>query len=254
MGEVEKLPEVEVDSGEKDEKEIWKQRCMLYRFAGNKDPPEWVTRGLGDVRFLQNDSTGKVRLLLRENKTFKVRMNHIVHPDISLTPKQGLEDKAWTWSALDYSEEDGSSKEEQFCVRFKTTEFAQDFKKQYDEARAINSGKKGVSSSDNKSRSLEVKSKAPPAQSSSLVSSSSSASSSDYEARALKAEQLLLSLNSRLAEVENQLGLTSISERKGGPVKLGYWAIRGLAQPLRLLLFYLNVPFTERLYVAEGKK
>jgi len=75
-----------------------------------------------------------------------------------------------------------------------------------------------------------------------------------YESRALTAERLLLKINSRLAEVESQLGLTSISERKSRePLKLGYWAIRGLAQPIRFLLTYLNVPFTERRYVAEGK-
>jgi len=263
-----KLPEMEVDTGEKDEKEIWKQRCILYRYAPNKEPPEWVTRGIGDIRFLQNDSTRKVRLVLRENKIFKLRLNHIVHPDIGLSPKQGVEDKAWTWSALDYAEEDGTSREELFCVKFKTTEFAQEFKKQFDEARAINAGKKASSTrsetsapskmeTPNRSREIKLTALPPTPISPSFTSATDRPVSNDlqsYEQRALLAEKLLATLNSRLAEVEHQLGLASIAEKKNQPpLRLGYWAIRGLAQPIRLLLTYLNVPFTERRYVAKGK-
>jgi len=202
-------------------------------------------------------------------------LNHIVRPEMGLAPKQGVEDKAWTWSALDYAEEDGTSREELFCVKFKTTEFAQEFKKQFDEARNINAGKKTSSRDDanptgnstpnktetsNRNRGLPLTALPPspmspsfnPLSSSSLISSTTS-SLQTYEQRALLAEKLLSTLNSRLAEVEHQLGLTSITEKKNQPpLRLGYWAIRGLAQPIRLLLTYLNVPFTERRYVAQG--
>src|SRR5262245_58613018 len=34
-------------------------------------------------------------------------------------------------------------------------------------------------------------------------------------------------------------------EQKGAKIELGYWAIRGLAQPIRLLLAFAEVPFSE---------
>lgn len=34
-------------------------------------------------------------------------------------------------------------------------------------------------------------------------------------------------------------------EQKGAKIELGYWAIRGLAQPIRLLLAFVEVPFSE---------
>jgi len=163
----------------------------------------------------------------------------------------------WTWSALDYAEEDGPSREELFCTKFKTTEFAQEFKKQYDDARAINAGKQGApSSSDSKSKnkSREIKTEARADTKSSSSSPTTSSDLQSYETRALTAEKLLRTINQRLAEVENQLGLTAISERKSQPpLKLGYWAIRGLAQPIRLLLTYLNVPFTETRYDGKNR-
>jgi len=69
----------------------------------------------------------------------------------------------------------------------------------------------------------------------------------------LKAEKSLQQINYRLAEVEQQLGVTSLKENKGSdkPLVFGYWAIRGLAQPIRLLLVYLNVAFTERRYLIN---
>ena len=36
--------------------------------------------------------------------------------------------------------------------------------------------------------------------------------------------------------------------------ELGYWAIRGLAQPIRLLLHYANVDFIDRLFQAGDKE
>lgn len=33
---------------------------------------------------------------------------------------------------------------------------------------------------------------------------------------------------------------------------LGYWDITGLAEPIRLLLAYLNVEYTNKLYHHEG--
>jgi glutathione S-transferase len=37
-------------------------------------------------------------------------------------------------------------------------------------------------------------------------------------------------------------------EQKGAKIELGYWAIRGLAQPIRFLLAYAEVPFNDTRY------
>ena len=50
-------------------------RCKLHRFAA--DTKEWKERGVGDCKLLKNRGTGKVRLMLRQEKTNKLVMNHI---------------------------------------------------------------------------------------------------------------------------------------------------------------------------------
>jgi hypothetical protein len=50
-------------------------RAKLLRFAS--DTKEWKERGVGDVKLLKHKDTGKVRILLRQEKTNKVVMNHI---------------------------------------------------------------------------------------------------------------------------------------------------------------------------------
>jgi len=130
------LSEVAVETGEEAEKEVYHQRCALYRYAGDKDPPEWVTRGVGDIRILEHTDTGKRRILLREGKTFKLRMNHIVPFNTELQPKAGLEDRAWTWTVKDFAEE--GEREECFTVKFKEPEIAQEFKAAFDSAREKN--------------------------------------------------------------------------------------------------------------------
>jgi hypothetical protein len=51
------------------------RKCKLYRFeaAGN----EWKERGLGVVKLLQHKENKKIRLLMRQEKTLKIRANHI---------------------------------------------------------------------------------------------------------------------------------------------------------------------------------
>lgn len=51
------------------------RKCKLYRFeaAGN----EWKERGLGVVKLLQHKANKKIRLLMRQEKTLKIRANHI---------------------------------------------------------------------------------------------------------------------------------------------------------------------------------
>jgi hypothetical protein len=51
------------------------RRAKLFRF--DTDASEWKERGTGDVRLLQHKTTGKVRLVMRRDKTLKVCANHL---------------------------------------------------------------------------------------------------------------------------------------------------------------------------------
>jgi Ran-binding protein 1 len=129
-----KLKEVEVDSGEGDEEEIYREMCLLYRFETAEKA--WKTRGKGYVKLLRHDKTRQVRIVLREDKTLKLRMNHFVNSLVEMKPTAGSE-KSWTWATTDYSN-DGAASEETFAIKFRSEELASEFKRRHDDARALN--------------------------------------------------------------------------------------------------------------------
>lgn len=54
----------------------WRHRkCKLYRF--DPDASEWKERGVGQVKLLENNENKRIRLLMRQEKTLKIRANHI---------------------------------------------------------------------------------------------------------------------------------------------------------------------------------
>jgi len=58
-------------------------RAKLLRFAvsvhtGEK---EWKQRGTGDLKLLKHRKMGKIRLLMRQDKTLKICANHVVLPE-----------------------------------------------------------------------------------------------------------------------------------------------------------------------------
>lgn len=111
------LKPVDVATGEESEEVFYKQRAALYRFDGAAN--EWKERGRGDVKLLQHNETKKIRVLLRQEKTLKCCMNHIVHPDIDLVANAGS-DRSWTWHILDYASDE--PEEQTFAIRFKDAE------------------------------------------------------------------------------------------------------------------------------------
>ncbi|CAJ1335821.1 unnamed protein product, partial [Effrenium voratum] len=124
----------EVPTGEEDEEEIYTQRSKLYRF---KDA-EWKERGLGDSKLLRHRVTGRIRYMMRQEKTGKIVANHYV---IAVPPYCDLKfntgsDKCWVWTSMDYSEDDPHV--EQFALKFKDPELAQEFKEAFDKAKADN--------------------------------------------------------------------------------------------------------------------
>lgn len=51
------------------------RKCKLYRWDNGSN--EWKERGVGVVKLLQHKENKKVRLLMRQDKTLKIRANHI---------------------------------------------------------------------------------------------------------------------------------------------------------------------------------
>lgn len=117
------LPEVEVPTGEDEENELFKMRAKLFRFDSAADPPEWKERGTGDMKLLQQkDHLGKIRVLMRRDKTLKICANHFVQPWMLLEAMKGS-DRAWMWMVqADYADEEAKS--ETLAIRFANTENA----------------------------------------------------------------------------------------------------------------------------------
>ncbi|GAA6096642.1 E3 SUMO-protein ligase RanBP2 isoform X1 [Tachysurus ichikawai] len=120
------LPEVEVKSGEEDEKILFKQRAKLYRW--DRDLKQWKERGVGDLKILFHPVKKNYRVLMRREQVLKVCANHTITKDIELKP-MNTSNNALVWTALDYTE--GDCKLEQFAAKFKTPEVTESFRKTF---------------------------------------------------------------------------------------------------------------------------
>lgn len=124
------LETVEVKTMEEDEDVVYRQRGKLYVFGetlldkgtGNKS---WKERGVGEIKLLKHRESNRIRVLMRQEKTLKLLVNHFLDPRIVLTPNVGNE-KSWVWVAFDFSE--GKLEETTFALRFGTVDFAKEFK------------------------------------------------------------------------------------------------------------------------------
>lgn len=86
---------------------------MLDKGTGNKT---WRERGVGDCKFLKHRETNRIRVLMRQEKTMKIIINHFLDPRIVLTPNVGS-DRSWVWVAFDFS--DGKLEETVSLMIFK---------------------------------------------------------------------------------------------------------------------------------------
>merc|ERR1719443_571767 len=102
-----KLEEVKTNTGEENEEVLFKMRAKLFRWESDsweKEVKMWKERGTGDVKFLQEKDTKKMRLLMRREKTMKICANFYLVPTIALKENAGS-DRSWVWQCLDFSEE-----------------------------------------------------------------------------------------------------------------------------------------------------
>ncbi|KAK2198053.1 bifunctional Ran binding domain/Ran binding protein RanBP1-like/Ran-specific GTPase-activating protein 1 [Babesia duncani] len=133
------VKEIHVETGEEDEDIFWQQRSKLYRWATDTDGNGvWKERGLGESKLLKHKTTGKIRFLLRQEKTLKIVANHYVVSIgglCQLTPNIGS-DKIWVWTANNHC--DDEPKIEQMALKFAQVEQAQLFKQKFQEACELN--------------------------------------------------------------------------------------------------------------------
>ena len=53
---------------------------------------------------LRHRETSHIRVLMRQEKTMKIIINHFLDPRITVTPNAGCTDKSWVWVAFDFSD------------------------------------------------------------------------------------------------------------------------------------------------------
>ena len=122
------LPDkVDVVTGEEEETALYSHRAKLFRMVDS----EWKERGVGDVKILKHEATGRIRLLMRRDQVLKICLNHALNSSVLAMFKE-KDAKSWTWAAQDFS--DGELTTMTFALRFKTAEIAGDFKTAADEA------------------------------------------------------------------------------------------------------------------------
>ncbi|CAA3001718.1 ran-binding 1 homolog c-like [Olea europaea subsp. europaea] len=123
-----KLQEVAVTTGEENEDILLDLKAKLYRF--DKEGSQWKERGVGTLKLLKHKESGKIRLVMRQNKTLKICANHLVLPTMTVQEHQG-NDKSCVWHAADFA--DGELKEETFAIRFASVENCKSFKDKIEE-------------------------------------------------------------------------------------------------------------------------
>ncbi|KAH0793379.1 E3 SUMO-protein ligase RanBP2 [Histomonas meleagridis] len=124
---------VEQEDPDAGEDKLFGDKAILYRFDATSK--EWKERGVGFIKILKSKETGRCRILMRRNQTFRVCANHYILPQMELKPHAGSE-RALIWTATDFA--DGTESHDVLSVRFKTAEITQEFKKQFEEAQKIN--------------------------------------------------------------------------------------------------------------------
>jgi Ran-binding protein 1 len=129
------LEEVEVKTGEEEEDIKYCQRSKLYTFSEsmlNKGTGKktWNERGIGEIKILKHKESGRLRVLMRQEKTKKIIANHALDPRIELEPNAGAADKSWVWVAYDFAENE--LVETTFAIKFKDCELAGAFKENFE--------------------------------------------------------------------------------------------------------------------------
>lgn len=88
----------------------------LYLYDKNKN--EWIRRAYGYIELFQNISTKKVRVIMYENKTLHLRLNHYINSTVPIM-KDKCSDKCLIWFGMEYVTDDKSGKQNIELMKFK---------------------------------------------------------------------------------------------------------------------------------------
>ncbi|OTB08059.1 hypothetical protein M426DRAFT_317577 [Hypoxylon sp. CI-4A] len=135
---VHKLTEkVKTVTHEESELEVFNMRCKMFKFTQDAEGKgEWKERGTGPLRLLKHKENGKVRLVMRRDKTLKVCANHYITPEMTIAP-MSTSDRAWLWNVgADVSE--GEPEAITVSVRVANADNAQQFKEAWLKAQKEN--------------------------------------------------------------------------------------------------------------------
>jgi E3 SUMO-protein ligase RanBP2 len=118
-------------TGEENEVVLFCHRSKLFRYYNEGN--QWKERGIGDIKILQNTSTGKCRVIMRRDNVLKICANHQITQEMTLKPNAGSE-KSWVWNTVaDFADE--VAKQETLAVRFKSSEVALSFRDAFEKAK-----------------------------------------------------------------------------------------------------------------------
>lgn len=116
--------EIEVSTGEENEKKLFGERAKLYRFdAVNK---EWKERGVGEFKVLHHPGNNSYRFLLRREQIYKLVLNMALSVDFQMNPMK-QSDKAFCWVATNFAEDAENGALESLSVRFRNPPLAKKF-------------------------------------------------------------------------------------------------------------------------------
>eukprot|EP01083_Nonionella_stella_P015073 42191_1 len=125
------LEEVEVETGHDDERELKSfDIAKLYRWGKDvSQQPCWKARASKtSITFYQHNSTGKIRMVCRENITNKLRLNQNVAPSLIVALSKKSE-KQISWRGMDstIAEEDENDAPCMFIAKFAEEDTAEAF-------------------------------------------------------------------------------------------------------------------------------
>ena len=140
-----KLEQVETASGEENEDVLFEAKSKAYRFVEG----EWKERGVGPLKLLKDKDSGKIRVLMRRDKTLKVCTNFFVKPGTKIEEHAGS-DKAMVFTTMDCSDGDVRPIMVNMCCKFGSAEKATLFKEEFEKAMEVMKAFEGEESQEKK--------------------------------------------------------------------------------------------------------
>jgi hypothetical protein len=126
-------PALEAPNADADEDTLFGEKALLYRYCSEKS--EWISRGSGVLKILKHKETGVYRILMRQNQTYVVRVNHQI-PYLGRLIEGPADSRYFFWTAFDFSTPEETR--ELFAVRFALPAIAAAFKSAFEEGQASN--------------------------------------------------------------------------------------------------------------------